>query len=119
MGITRDYFALQQHFEKKYGENTICLIQIGKFYEIYEFDYGFDTGISLLALVQWCLGFYLHFFIFVRCPASLSRMIFIVGVTITGVDPVLALTGNFCSFEFLFSPLGGGFEVHTPFKLCI
>jgi DNA mismatch repair protein MutS len=38
MGITRDYFAIQKHFEQKYGEHTIVCIQLGAFYEMYEFD---------------------------------------------------------------------------------
>lgn len=38
MGITRDYFAMQKYFEEKYGEMTICLVMIGKFYEVYEHD---------------------------------------------------------------------------------
>lgn len=38
MGITKDYFAIQKHFEEKYGEHTIALMQIGSFYEVYEYD---------------------------------------------------------------------------------
>ena len=38
MSITRDYFAIQKYFEEKYGPNTIVCIQIGKFYEAYEYD---------------------------------------------------------------------------------
>lgn len=45
MGITRDYFAIQKHFEQKYGENTIVIIQIGSFYEIYEYDCSYSDQI--------------------------------------------------------------------------
>src|SRR5437016_5728624 len=38
MGITREYFAMQKHFQEKYGDNTLCLIQVGSFYEMYEYD---------------------------------------------------------------------------------
>jgi DNA mismatch repair protein MutS len=34
--LSEIYFELQQHFEKKYGSNTIVLIEIGSFFEIYE-----------------------------------------------------------------------------------
>jgi len=34
--LTEIYFELQEYFEKKYGENTIILIEIGSFFEIYE-----------------------------------------------------------------------------------
>ncbi len=34
--LTEIYFELQEYFEKKYGNNTIILIEIGSFFEIYE-----------------------------------------------------------------------------------
>lgn len=38
MSLCEWYFQLQQHYEKKYGEKTIVLLQVGKFYEIYQWD---------------------------------------------------------------------------------
>lgn len=38
MGVTDDYFKYQQEYEKKYGDRTVVLMQIGSFYEIYEYD---------------------------------------------------------------------------------
>jgi DNA mismatch repair protein MutS len=38
MSITRDYFAIQKYFEQKYGENSIVLVQVGAFYECYEYN---------------------------------------------------------------------------------
>jgi len=34
--LSEVYFELQQYFEKKYGSNTLVLIEIGTFFEIYE-----------------------------------------------------------------------------------
>lgn len=34
--LTVTYFKLQQYFEKKYGENTVVLMEIGTFFEVYE-----------------------------------------------------------------------------------
>ena len=34
--LTEIYFELQKHFEAKYGENTIILMEIGSFFELYE-----------------------------------------------------------------------------------
>jgi DNA mismatch repair protein MutS len=34
--LSEIYFELQQHFEQKYGSNTLVLIEIGSFFEIYE-----------------------------------------------------------------------------------
>ncbi len=34
--LTEVYFELQKHFESKYGENTIILMEIGSFFELYE-----------------------------------------------------------------------------------
>ena len=34
--LTEIYFELQEFFEKKYGENTIVLMEIGSFFEVYE-----------------------------------------------------------------------------------
>ena len=34
--LSEIYFELQQHFEKKYGSNTLVFIEIGTFFEIYE-----------------------------------------------------------------------------------
>lgn len=35
MYVTEDYFSRLSYYEEKYGENTIILMQIGHFYEIY------------------------------------------------------------------------------------
>ena len=34
--LTSTYFKLQQLFEKKYGKNTVVLMEIGTFFEVYE-----------------------------------------------------------------------------------
>ena len=34
--LTEVYFELQKHFESKYGEKTIILMEIGSFFELYE-----------------------------------------------------------------------------------
>jgi DNA mismatch repair protein MutS len=34
--LTEVYFELQQHFESKYGEDALVLIEIGTFFEVYE-----------------------------------------------------------------------------------
>jgi len=34
--LTEIYFELQEYFEKRYGKNSIILIEIGSFFEIYE-----------------------------------------------------------------------------------
>ena len=34
--LTEVYFELQQHFESKYGDNALVLIEIGTFFEVYE-----------------------------------------------------------------------------------
>jgi len=34
--LTEIYFDLQQHFESKYGKDTLILIEIGSFFELYE-----------------------------------------------------------------------------------
>jgi DNA mismatch repair protein MutS len=36
--LTQIYFELQEHFDKKYGDNTLILIELGSFFEIYEVD---------------------------------------------------------------------------------
>lgn len=36
--ITELYFDYQQEYERKYGKQTVVLMQIGKFYEMYEYD---------------------------------------------------------------------------------
>ena len=38
MGIITDYLRLQKQNEEKYGQRTVVLMQIGSFYEIYEYD---------------------------------------------------------------------------------
>jgi len=42
MGITREYLTIQQQFERRYGENTVILMQVGSFYEVYEYDPNLD-----------------------------------------------------------------------------
>ena len=34
--LTETYFKLQEHFERKYGSNTVVFIEIGTFVEVYE-----------------------------------------------------------------------------------
>ncbi|WP_345741180.1 MutS-related protein [Nitrosophilus kaiyonis] len=34
--LTQIYFELQQFFEKKYGQNTVVLMEVGSFFEVYE-----------------------------------------------------------------------------------
>jgi DNA mismatch repair protein MutS len=34
--LTITYFKLQKLFEKKYGKNTVVLMEIGTFFEVYE-----------------------------------------------------------------------------------
>ncbi len=34
--LTQIYFELQEFFEKRYGENTVVLMEIGSFFEVYE-----------------------------------------------------------------------------------
>lgn len=36
MGLYDEYFSYYKKYQKEYGENTIILIQVGSFYEIYE-----------------------------------------------------------------------------------
>jgi DNA mismatch repair protein MutS len=36
--ITENYFRLQENIEKIYGKNSVVLIEIGSFYEIYQSD---------------------------------------------------------------------------------
>lgn len=38
MGITDYYFGLQDTYQRQYGDNTVVIIQVGSFYEIYEYD---------------------------------------------------------------------------------
>ena len=35
--LFQQYFSLQSQYEQKYGKNTVVLMQIGKFYEIFSF----------------------------------------------------------------------------------
>lgn len=34
--LTVTYFKLQRYFEKKYGKNSVVLMEIGTFFEVYE-----------------------------------------------------------------------------------
>ena len=34
--LTQIYFELQQFFEKRYGENTVVIMEVGSFFEVYE-----------------------------------------------------------------------------------
>ena len=36
--LTSSYFKLQKLFEEKYGENTVVLMEIGTFFEVYEIN---------------------------------------------------------------------------------
>ena len=36
--VLEEYFTLQKESEEKYGNNTVVIVQIGSFYEIYEVD---------------------------------------------------------------------------------
>ena len=57
MLLWQEYINYQEEFTKKYGDNTICLMQVGKFYELYSLDnpYGKKGFMS----VQWWYGFML------------------------------------------------------------
>ena len=37
--LFQQYFSLQSQYEQKYGENTVVLMQIGKFYEIFSYPH--------------------------------------------------------------------------------
>lgn len=41
--ITQEYFKLQQEYETKYGERTLVLMQVGSFFEAYEYNSDDDT----------------------------------------------------------------------------
>ena len=47
--LSEIYFELQQYFEKKYGSNTLVLIEIGTFFEVYEIN-SFLSAIEFLDL---------------------------------------------------------------------
>lgn len=36
--LTEIYFDLQKYYEEKYGENTVVLMEVGTFFEVYEVD---------------------------------------------------------------------------------
>ena len=36
--LTEIYFDLQRYYEEKYGENTVVLMEVGTFFEVYEVD---------------------------------------------------------------------------------
>ena len=36
--LVEEYFELQEKYEKKYGEKSVILVQVGSFYEIYEYN---------------------------------------------------------------------------------
>ena len=38
MSTISEYFDYQRSYQKKYGQKTVILMQIGSFYEIYEYD---------------------------------------------------------------------------------
>ena len=38
MSLIDEYFDYQDRFEQKYGENTIVLMEVGSFFEIYGTD---------------------------------------------------------------------------------
>lgn len=44
MGLTDDYFKIQEEYQKKYGERTVVIIQKGNFYEIYEYHSSMDKN---------------------------------------------------------------------------
>jgi hypothetical protein len=57
MGLTRWYLQIQQYFERKYGESVVVLMQVGKFFERYEYQPHLDsqqiaTGDSISLKIQ-------------------------------------------------------------------
>ena len=38
MSLVESYFKLHREYEKKYGESVCILVQVGKFYELYQYD---------------------------------------------------------------------------------
>lgn len=38
MGLTDDYLKMQEEYTEKYGFRTVCVLQVGAFYEIYQWD---------------------------------------------------------------------------------
>ena len=38
MAVTAEYFRMQREYETKFGPQTVVVIQVGSFYEIYEYD---------------------------------------------------------------------------------
>jgi len=44
MGIITDYLDAQKKYEQQYGERTVVLMEIGNFYEIYEYDPSYCTS---------------------------------------------------------------------------
>ena len=46
MSTTIEYFKYQEEFTEKYGDYTVVLMQIGSFYEIYEYDPEKDTDVK-------------------------------------------------------------------------
>ena len=51
MTIIDQYFDYQEKFEKKYGEKTIVLMEVGSFFEIYGVT---NNKMNIYAL--WCPG---------------------------------------------------------------
>ena len=43
MSLIEWYFKLHQELEQEYGDSTCVLVQVGKFYEVYEYDPSFDS----------------------------------------------------------------------------
>ena len=44
MALVRDYFKKTKELKEKYGENTLVLMQVGKFFEVYgKYDSKNDT----------------------------------------------------------------------------
>lgn len=38
MALIKEYFKLQEEYEKKYGERTVIVMQVGGFYEVYSYN---------------------------------------------------------------------------------
>lgn len=38
MSLIQEYFELQEKYEKKYGDRTVIVMQVGGFYEVYSYD---------------------------------------------------------------------------------
>jgi len=50
--LSEIYFELQHYFEKKYGSNTLVLIEIGTFFEVYEVNNNEALAILIKFIIE-------------------------------------------------------------------